>query len=44
MIITNIKTNVHTEGLQILMAKGTRSLLSSLNDQTITNFELKTFL
>ena len=41
---THIHTNVHTKGLQILMAKCTRSFLSSLNDQTVTNFELKTFL
>ena len=35
--------NVHTKGLQNLMAKCTLSFLSSLNDQTVTNFELKTF-
>ena len=38
-----IHTNVHTKGLQNLMAKCTRSFLSSLNDQTVTIFELKTF-
>ena len=40
---THIHTNIHTKGLQILMAKCTQSFLSSLNDQTVTNFELKTF-
>ena len=39
---THIHTNVHTKGLQILMAKCTQSFLSSLNDQTVTIFELKT--
>ena len=32
-----IHTNVHTKGLQNLMAKCTRSFLSSFNDQTVTN-------
>ena len=44
IVSMDLQQDVLTKGLRNLMAKCTLSFLSSLNDQTVTNFEFKNIL